>query len=131
MGDSGALFAGFILASIAVTGVLKTVAFTILLPMIILSVPLLDITYAVFRRLAQKKSPFVADGEHIHHRLLKAGMSQRRTIMVFYLICIASGVVAASLVHATRVYLIFLLGLLLLMYIIAMSSKKKKEAAES
>ncbi|MEW5819592.1 MAG: MraY family glycosyltransferase [Cyanobacteriota bacterium] len=126
MGDSGALFAGFILASLTVTGVLKTVAFTILLPMIILSVPLLDITYAVFRRLAQGKSPFVADGEHIHHRLLKAGMSQNRTIMIFYFICIASGVVAASLVHATRVYLIFLLGLLVLMFIIANSNRKKK-----
>ena len=126
MGDAGALFAGFVLASIAVTGVLKTVAVTILLPIIILAVPLLDISYAVFRRLCKKQSPFVADGEHIHHRLLKAGMSQSRTVMVFYLICIASGAVATSLVHATRVYFILVVALIVLMLIIAKNSGKKK-----
>lgn len=125
MGDSGSLFAGFILASIAVTGVLKTVAATILLPMIILAVPLLDISYSVFRRLFQGKSPFIADGEHIHHKLLKAGFSQDRTIIVFYLICIAAGAVATSFVNATRAYLILLVVLVLIMLVIARIAKKK------
>jgi UDP-GlcNAc:undecaprenyl-phosphate GlcNAc-1-phosphate transferase len=126
MGDSGALFAGFVLASIAVTGVLKTVTATILLPILILSVPLLDISYSVFRRLAQGKSPFKADGEHIHHRLIKAGVSQNRTIVVFYLICIASGTIATSFVHATRQYLLLIVGLLLIMLLISRLTKKKK-----
>lgn len=126
MGDAGSLFAGFVLASVAVTGVLKTVTVTILLPIIILSVPLLDITYAVVRRLIQGKSPFIADGEHIHHKLLKAGISQNRTIIIFYLICIASGVAAVSFVNATGIYLILLLFIILTMLIIAHSSQKKK-----
>jgi len=126
MGDSGALFAGFVLASIAVTGVLKTVTATIVLPILILSVPLLDISYSVFRRLARGKSPFRADGEHIHHKLLKAGVSQNRTIIIFYLICIASGTVATSFVHATREYLTLLIVLLLIMLLISRVTNKKK-----
>jgi len=126
MGDSGSLFAGFLLASIGVTGVLKTVAATILLPILILSVPLLDITYAVFRRILKGKSPFIADGEHIHHKLLKAGISQNRTIIIFYLICIASGTIATSLVHATRTYLLLLIVLLTIMLIISKIASKSK-----
>lgn len=127
MGDSGALFCGFVLASIAVTGVLKTVTFTILLPILILSVPILDITYSVFRRLAKGKSPFIADGEHIHHQLIKAGVSQNRTILVFYFICIASGAIATSFVGGIRAYFILLLALIAIMLIIANHSKRKKE----
>lgn len=127
MGDSGALFCGFVLASIAVTGVLKTVTVTILLPIIILSVPILDITYSVFRRLAKRKSPFIADGDHIHHRLIKAGVSQNRTIMVFYFICIASGAIATSFVGGIRTYLILLIALIAIMLIIARHNKRKKE----
>lgn len=127
MGDSGALFTGFILASLAVTGVLKTVAVTLLIPIIILSVPLLDITYAVFRRISKGKSPFKADGDHIHHRLLKAGISQNKTIIIFYLICIASGAVATGIIHAIRIYLILLLILVIIMWIISHISKKDKD----
>lgn len=126
MGDSGSLFAGFLLASIGVTGVLKTVAATILLPILILSVPLLDITYAVFRRLIKGKSPFIADGEHIHHKLLKAGISQNRTIIIFYLICIASGTIATSFVHATRTYLFLLVILLTIMLLISHFASKNR-----
>jgi UDP-GlcNAc:undecaprenyl-phosphate GlcNAc-1-phosphate transferase len=126
MGDSGALFSGFLLASMAVTGVLKTVTATILLPLIILAVPLLDICYSTFRRLLKGKSPFVADGEHIHHKLLKAGVSQNRTIIIFYLMCIASGAVASSLVHTLRIYFILILALVFFMLVISYFAGKKK-----
>lgn len=126
MGDAGALFTGFVLASVAVTGVLKTVTVTILLPILILSVPLLDISYSTFRRLLQGKSPFIADGDHIHHKLLKAGISQNRTVVIFCLICIASGAVATYFVSATRVYLILLVIMITIMLLIARYSAKKK-----
>lgn len=127
MGDSGALFAGFVLASLSITGVLKTFTVTLLLPVLILSVPLLDITYAVCRRLMKGKSPFIADGEHIHHKLLKAGISQNRTIVIFYLVCIASGAIAASLVDATITYLLLLVLLVSIMFVIAKVAKNKNQ----
>ena len=73
MGDAGALFCGFMLAGVSVTGVLKTKMVVMLLPLLVLMVPILDIVYATFRRLIQGKNPFMADAEHLHHKFLQAG----------------------------------------------------------
>lgn len=114
MGDSGALFSGFTMAAIAVTGVLKTKVVVMLLPIIVFCVPLLDITYSTFRRLLLLKNPFIADGEHLHHKLLKAGNSQVRTVTYFYLLCIGAGMLATGYVNYLGSYLITLGGVMLL-----------------
>jgi UDP-GlcNAc:undecaprenyl-phosphate/decaprenyl-phosphate GlcNAc-1-phosphate transferase len=108
MGDSGALFCGFILASIAVTGVLKALTMTMLLPVIILTVPILDITYSTLRRLWKFQSPFVADSEHLHHKLLKAGFSQVRTVIALYAVCIIAGMIASYYINHLQEYLLAL-----------------------
>ncbi len=85
MGDSGSLFLGFTLAAISVTGVLKIAAtVTILLPLLILGVPILDTTFAIVRRAASGKPIFQPDKGHLHHRLLGFGLSQRRVVIVIY-----------------------------------------------
>jgi UDP-GlcNAc:undecaprenyl-phosphate GlcNAc-1-phosphate transferase len=114
MGDSGALFSGFALASIAVTGVLKTKVVVMLLPILVFSVPLLDITYAVSRRLLKLKNPFIADGEHLHHKLLRAGLSQVRTVSYFYIICVVAGIIATGYVNYLGYYLVVLFSIFLL-----------------
>ena len=78
MGDSGALFSGFLLATISITGVMQVATLSILLPFIVLAVPIIDITFASLRRIFKGQSPFVADAEHIHHKLLHAGFSQKK-----------------------------------------------------
>jgi UDP-GlcNAc:undecaprenyl-phosphate GlcNAc-1-phosphate transferase len=108
MGDSGALFSGFTLAAIAVTGVLKTPIVVMLLPILVLSVPLLDITYSTFRRLFRGSNPFLPDADHIHHRLLKAGLSQVRTVLALYGVCFIAGILATSYVDSLRLYLVTL-----------------------
>ena len=110
MGDSGSLFCGFILACIAVTGVLKTLTITMLLPVIILTVPILDITYATVRRLWKFQSPFIADSEHLHHKLLKAGFSQVRTVAAMYMVCILGGVIASFYIGKLNEYLMALVA---------------------
>ncbi len=127
MGDSGALFAGFTLAALSVTGVLKTVTVTMLLPIMILAVPIMDISYSVLRRLFKKESPFVADSEHIHHKLLKAGFSHNRTIIILYLLCIAAGSIATMFVGAYRVYFFIVLAILLMMFALAGISRSSGE----
>ncbi len=114
MGDSGSLFCGFILAGIAVTGVLKTQVAVVLVPMVVLTVPLLDMVYSILRRLFKGKNPFIADAEHIHHKLLKAGFSQVRTVAVLYGVCILVGMLATSYVHNLWTYLSLIIGLCLL-----------------
>ena len=95
MGDSGALFCGFTLACIAVTGVLKTLTMTMLVPVVILTVPIVDITYSTLRRLWRFQSPFVADADHLHHKLLKAGLSQMKVVVTLYSVCIIAGIAAS------------------------------------
>ncbi|MCD8377737.1 MAG: undecaprenyl/decaprenyl-phosphate alpha-N-acetylglucosaminyl 1-phosphate transferase, partial [Candidatus Gastranaerophilales bacterium] len=99
MGDSGALFSGFMLASISITGVMKSATLAILLPFIVLAVPIMDITYSSLRRIFKGKSPFVADAEHIHHKLLKAGFSQKLTVAIMTAVAIFAGAVATCFVN--------------------------------
>ena len=80
MGDSGALALGFLLATVAVEGVLKTTAtLTLVAPLLVLAIPILDTSFVVLKRLKYGRSPFAADQNHLYHRLLRIGLSQRRT----------------------------------------------------
>lgn len=129
MGDSGALFSGFALAGLSVAGVLKSLTATMVLPILILVVPILDISFSVFRRLLKGSNPMKADAEHIHHKLLQAGFSHNRTAAILYLVCAGAGSVAAILVGAQRVYLTILLIVLSLMLLLSRlaNSRKVKE----
>jgi UDP-GlcNAc:undecaprenyl-phosphate GlcNAc-1-phosphate transferase len=88
MGDSGALLLGFALATVAVQGLLKTAATVALLfPLLVLAVPILDTGFVVARRLKYRRPIYVADREHLHHRFLRLGFSQRRTALTIWLWC--------------------------------------------
>lgn len=114
MGDSGALFIGFALASIAILGVLKVYTVMMIAPILVLCVPVLDILYSTLRRLIKGRNPFIADGEHLHHRLLRQGLSQPMVVAAFYAACFVSGVVVTYYVHSLPVFLMASGGVLLL-----------------
>lgn len=122
MGDSGALFAGFMLASLAVIGVMKTTAFTIFLPVFIFAVPILDINYSVFRRLLKGKSPFNPDAEHIHHKLISSGISQNTTVFILMMMAVAAGAVASFFVGSQIKYFVTIFALLLFMLVVSVVS---------
>lgn len=97
MGDSGALLVGLLMATsaISVTGqidpnslqsgrILAPALIPILLPIAILIVPLLDFILAITRRLRAGKSPFSADRQHLHHRLLDMGHTHFRSVLIIY-----------------------------------------------
>lgn len=85
MGDGGSYFIGFLLAGMGITGLVKSATTTaILLPALVLAVPLCDMTWVILMRLCQGVSPFLADNQHLHHRLLEAGLSHRLTVLVIY-----------------------------------------------
>jgi UDP-GlcNAc:undecaprenyl-phosphate/decaprenyl-phosphate GlcNAc-1-phosphate transferase len=96
MGDSGAMLLGLLLAASAITltGQIDTGAINsghgatflpLALPIMVLAIPLLDLGMAIVRRLRAGKSPFSSDSQHLHHRLLLAGNSHRRTSIILYL----------------------------------------------
>ncbi len=117
MGDGGALFCGFMLACISVTGVLKTKVVVMLLPIFVLSVPIIDITYSTFRRLLRGQNPFLPDADHLHHQLLKAGVTQIRTVTYFYILCVVGGLVSVWYVKYLPLYVSLLIGMSALAFI--------------
>ena len=99
MGDSGALLLGFILATVAVQGLLKTAATVALFfPLIVLAVPIVDTTFVVARRLKHGEKVFLADQAHLHHRFLRRGFSEPRAALTIWAWC--GSLAAAAL--ATR-----------------------------
>jgi UDP-N-acetylmuramyl pentapeptide phosphotransferase/UDP-N-acetylglucosamine-1-phosphate transferase len=85
MGDGGSYFLGFALASISIVGPAKGLTtVSVLLPLLILSLPLADMSAVIMGRLSAGRSPFSPDRRHLHHRLLRAGFSHRRTVVLIY-----------------------------------------------
>lgn len=125
MGDSGALFAGFLLATLSITGVMKTATLTMIVPIIVLAVPVLDITFSSLRRIAKGTSPFVADAEHIHHKLLKAGLSQNKTVLILATLALMAGALATFLVSSSLVkYFLYAVGISVFMLVLNLMAKK-------
>ncbi|MEY4314444.1 MAG: undecaprenyl/decaprenyl-phosphate alpha-N-acetylglucosaminyl 1-phosphate transferase [Actinobacteria bacterium] len=97
MGDSGAMFLGLLISASAITltGQVDASAITeenggtallpLLLPFTILAIPLIDFMMAILRRVKAGRSPFAADREHLHHRIMRQGISQQRTTIILYL----------------------------------------------
>ncbi len=109
MGDTGALFLGFMLAAISIEGVMKSVAtIAIIVPIIILGVPIFDTTFAIFRRLLSGRSIMSADKGHLHHRLLGRGYSQKKTVLILYAISAAFGLFAVLVAKANSKQAVYL-----------------------
>lgn len=93
MGDSGALFLGFTLATISLLGVMKTTAaIALAVPLLIVGVPIFDTASAIVRRWRHGRPIGEADRGHIHHRLLGRGFDQRQTVLIIYVWSIALAV---------------------------------------
>lgn len=95
LGDSGSLLLGFLLATLAVQGIQKaSMAVAVGIPLLAFGVPVLDTSLALLRRFLSKRPLFQGDREHIHHKLLALGWSQRRVALVLYAVCALFGLQA-------------------------------------
>ena len=84
MGDSGSMFLGYIIAVIALLGFKNVTMTTLLLPLCLLAIPVMDTLFAIIRRLVNKKPIDAPDKEHLHHQLLNLHLSHRNTVLVIY-----------------------------------------------
>jgi len=86
LGDSGALLIGFLLGCYGLIWTQKTsTLLSVIVPLLALSIPLLDVSLSVLRRFLRNQPIFTADREHIHHRLLDRGLNPRQAVWVLYL----------------------------------------------
>ena len=102
MGDMGAYTLGFVLAVLAIK--LKFAAqplnVTWMVPVFVLALPILDMNLAIFTRLLERRPLMLAGTDHISHRILRFGASQRQTLGLLYLFSIAFGLVALAVSQA-------------------------------
>jgi UDP-GlcNAc:undecaprenyl-phosphate GlcNAc-1-phosphate transferase len=95
MGDSGSMFLGYIIGGISIMGLLKTATILgLVFPLLVLGMPVTDLTFAIIRRKLRGQSVATADRGHLHHRLLDAGLSQRAAVLSMYGISAFFGVAA-------------------------------------
>lgn len=85
-GNSGSMFMGFIIAVIALLGFKNVTMTSLIIPLLILAIPILDTLFAIIRRTLKGESPFAADRFHIHHQLLNRNISQKMTVIIIYII---------------------------------------------
>ena len=101
MGDTGSMFLGFNLATIAIIGLTKSATvISLFLPIVILGIPIADTFFAIIRRYFNGKPIFSPDKDHLHHRLLALGLSHKHTVLAIYGVSIilgASAVLTAML----------------------------------
>ncbi len=98
MGDSGSMFLGYVMAVTSVQTSTKgptTVAMVV--PILALGLPIMDTLLAMLRRFLRGQSMFSADKEHIHHRLVALGLSQRSAVLVLYSVSLVLGVAAVAM----------------------------------
>src|SRR5919201_1700052 len=88
MGVSGSLMLGYLLATLAIEGVLKTAAaVSLVFPLVVLALPILDTSFVILKRLKYRQPIYQADRWHFHHRFANIGFSQRRTALTLYAWC--------------------------------------------
>lgn len=86
MGDTGSMFLGYIMSIITILGFKTVMMSSIVIPLFILVVPILDTLFAIIRRKLKGEKVSVADKSHIHHQLLKRNFTQKQTVLIIYLI---------------------------------------------
>ena len=84
-GDSGSMFIGMMIAVISLSGFKTATLTSLVVPICILGIPILDTLCAIIRRIIKKEPIFLPDKSHVHHQLLNLGLSHRMTVIVIYI----------------------------------------------
>ena len=101
MGDTGALFLGYIIGVLSLLGYKNVTFISLIIPVIILGVPISDTFFAIIRRLVNKQPLSAPDKSHLHHCLLRSGFSHRQTVLLIYAMAAVFGLAAFIFSQAT------------------------------
>ncbi|RHW39950.1 undecaprenyl/decaprenyl-phosphate alpha-N-acetylglucosaminyl 1-phosphate transferase [Lysinibacillus yapensis] len=128
MGDTGALFLGFMIAVLSLLGFKGVTIFSFIIPVIMLGVPISDTFFAIVRRYRNKQKWSDPDKSHLHHRLLDIGFSHRQTVLIIYGIAAMFGLAAiifsmAKLWGAILLVTVILVAIELFVEIIGLAGK--------
>jgi len=117
LGEAGSLLLGYILGVLAIISGGK-----IAIALLVMGIPILDVAWTIVRRLASGRNPFrSADRQHLHHRLLDLGLSQKQTVLIFYLMSLVFGLSGLFLQSQGKFWALMVLLLIMLGIIIFFS----------
>ena len=100
IGDTGSMFLGFMISVIALLGFKNVTLTSLIVPLLILAIPILDTLFAIIRRLLKGEKISTPDKFHIHHQFLNKNFTVRQTVLIIYLINILFA--AASIVYILK-----------------------------
>lgn len=128
MGDTGALFLGFMIAVLSLLGFKNITMVSFIIPVIMLGVPISDTFFAIVRRVRNKQKWSDPDKSHLHHRLIDIGFSHRQTVLIIYGIAAMFGLFAiifsmAKIWGAILLVTVILIALELFVEIIGLAGK--------
>lgn len=100
MGEIGSMFLGFMIAVVCLLGFKAVTLTSLVVPMLILAIPILDTLFAILRRIIHHKPIYEADRQHLHHQLLNKKFSQKTTVLIIYAVSILFS--SASVFYALK-----------------------------
>lgn len=124
MGDSGSMFIGYMISVVALLGFKNVTLTSLIVPLLILAIPIIDTILAIFRRFIANKPIGIADKDHIHHQLLKMKFSTRKTVLIIYFINLAFSAVSVFYVvgnNKTAIMIYIGLMIILLLFVLKTS----------
>jgi UDP-GlcNAc:undecaprenyl-phosphate GlcNAc-1-phosphate transferase len=127
MGDSGSLFLGFLLAVLPIA-TFPSSGTSLIMPMTMLSIPILDVISAIWRRTRDKQNVFSPDRLHVHHKLLDMGLNNRNILAVIYGLCLLSGLAAILFESSDNNYIFILFAWILVSIFFIYLHYKKKDS---
>lgn len=94
LGDTGALFLGFMISVMSLQGLKNVTFLSVIIPVVILGVPITDTIYAMLRRYLNNRPISSADKMHLHHRLMSLGLTHRQTVLAIYSLAVIFSFIA-------------------------------------
>ena len=131
MGDVGSNFLGFTLSTVSIMGFAKGYTLlAIIAPILALGVPIFDTLFAMIRRILKGQPVLKPDGAHIHHRLLKRGLTQRQAVLFLYTVTSILCIVAVTIISADIwkfVLLVIAITCLVILALLNFTKNKNKD----
>ncbi|MCL2064728.1 MAG: undecaprenyl/decaprenyl-phosphate alpha-N-acetylglucosaminyl 1-phosphate transferase [Candidatus Cloacimonetes bacterium] len=131
MGDTGSLFIGYLIASLAIAGnetqFKGLTTFTLLVPLTVIFIPLIDALFTVIRRLKNRQYIFQADKKHLHHKLLDKGFSHKTVTLICWFTTLILGLIALGYIFVDKQIMLFILAFIGIIMLILFFYIYKKE----
>jgi len=123
-GESGSQFMGFMIAVISLLGFKGTLLTSLIVPISIIAIPILDTLFAIIRRIINGKPIFEGDKDHMHHQFLKMNFSQRTTVLIIYFINSLFSLVSIfyALNNSKAAIILYIILLILVMWFVLHTS---------